>query len=78
MNDKNMVLFLRPPIYERDPRYAPILESLGIEYLVSYCESKGLDVNYIDANLQNLSVEDVCVAIKETKPKLICITITTE
>lgn len=78
MNEKSSVLFLRPPIYEGDPRYAPVLESLGIEYLVGFCISKGLDVNYIDANMQNLSVEDVCSRIKEDSPKLICITITTE
>lgn len=78
MNNKNDIMFLRPPILEGDPRYAPVLESLGIEYLVSYCESKGLSVNYLDANLQNLSIDDICCTIENTLPKLICISITTE
>lgn len=72
------VLFLRPPIYEGDPRYSPVLESLGIEYIVAYCREKGIECIYLDANLQQLTQEEICESIDIIKPQLVCITITTE
>lgn len=78
MDNKCDVIFLRPPIVEPDPRFEPILESLGIEYIVAYCRSQNIPCTYIDANLQNLAVKDVCNIINELCPKFVGITITTE
>jgi radical SAM superfamily enzyme YgiQ (UPF0313 family) len=78
MFNENNVLLLRPPIHEKEARFAPKLESLGIEYIVASCKKSGIRCNYIDANLQNFSVQDVLSYIQETKPLFIGISITTE
>ena len=72
------IIFLRPPIIETDPRFEPILESLGIEYIVANCRQENILCTYIDANLQNYTITDVCDIIRRAHPKFVGITITTE
>ena len=68
-------LFIRPfPYFAKEVNEATNYPPLGLAYMASFLESKGIVCKIIDADLLRLSNEEVIAQAKEFDPYLICIT----
>ncbi len=80
---KSSVVLVNPPFslkerYGEDmKKFGAVSEPLGIAYIAAYLESQGITVQIIDAQAENLSVDDLVENILQHKDALIGISVLT-